>query len=264
MNTHNISLLQLLLFYCLLVIPFAFLFFFRLGSTIRELLLSMVRMTVQLALIALYLEFLFQLNNIWVNLGWLLLMVSVASSHVLGKSGLSRKHVFWVTQLSLSISTVLVLSAMLALLMPFPWYDARYLIPLAGMLLGNSLTANTLVLERFYSSITTGHDRYLADLLMGASTYEAASPFLKEALKAALSPMIASMATVGVVYLPGMMTGQILGGAEPLKAVTYQALIMVGIAIATMLSVMLNSFLSLKVGFDGFGLIRQGIIVQER
>ncbi len=264
MGNGDISLYQLTLFYLLLLIPLASLWVMKLRGVVRELLVSVGRMTVQLGLIAFYLSFLFKLNNPWINLIWLLLMITVASFHILKQAGLSRKRLFFIPQVSLSLATVFVLVAMLVLIKPDPWYDARYIIPLAGMLLGNCLTANILTLERFYSMLRSQQEGYMSELLSGATAFEAASPYLQESLKAALSPMIASMATIGVVYLPGMMTGQILGGIDPLTAVAYQIMIMAGIAISTILSAILNILLSLKVCFNSFGLLKRTVFHNER
>ncbi len=255
-NAATIPFTHLIAFYGLLIIPFAMLWQLKLGDTLRKFSVSLVRMTLQLGLIALYLEFLFRFNHLWFNLGWLLVMLIVASSLIVKQAGLSRRHLFSVSFTALSVASSIVLVAMLMLVKPTPWYDARYLVPLAGMLLGNCLTANILTLERFYQSIDRQYDRYMNDLLLGASQWEASLPFIREALKAALNPMIATTATLGIVYLPGMMTGQILGGTDPVTAVAYQVMIMTGIAISTVISTVLTLILSLGVGFNALGLLR--------
>ncbi len=259
-NAATLPLTHLIAFYGLLVIPFAMLWQLKLCDTVRKFAVSLLRMTFQLGLIALYLEFLFRFNHLWINLGWLFVMLVVASSLIVKQAGLSRRHLFSVSFIALFIASSIVLTAMLLLVKPTPWYDARYLVPLAGMLLGNCLTANILTLERFYQSIDNQYDRYMNDLLLGASQWEASLPFIREALKAALNPMIATTATLGIVYLPGMMTGQILGGTDPITAVAYQVMIMTGIAISTVISTVLTLMLSLKVGFDGFGLLRTDLM----
>ncbi|GAA4650019.1 ABC transporter permease [Kistimonas scapharcae] len=263
-NAATIPFTQLIAFYGLLIIPFAMLWQLKLGDTIRKFSVSLLRMTFQLGLIALYLEFLFRFNHLWINLGWLLVMLIVASSLIVKQAGLSRRHLFSASLIALLVASSIVLTAMLLLVKPTPWYDARYLVPLAGMLLGNCLTANILTLERFYQSIDSQYDRYMNDLLLGASQWEAALPFIREALKAALNPMIATTATLGIVYLPGMMTGQILGGTDPITAVAYQVMIMAGIAISTVVSTVLILILSLKAGFDGFGLLNQNLLINQQ
>lgn len=254
---------QLSLFYAVLSVPLILLWQLKLQGVIRELLVGVLRMTLQLVLIGFYLEFLFKQNSLWLNLAWLLVMVTVANIHVLKKAGLSVPRLLWVGQLSLLVAVGLTLAAMLLLVQPEPWYGSRYLVPLAGMLLGNCLTGNILALERFYSSLEERHEQFMGDLLLGASLYEAVSPFLQEALRAALGPMVATLATLGIVSLPGMMTGQILGGVEPMEAVAYQIMIMLGIVSSMTVSAVLNVLLSLRVCFDGFGLLDARIFARN-
>jgi putative ABC transport system permease protein len=133
---------------------------------------------------------------------------------------------------------------------PDPLYDARYLIPIIGMVLGNCLRSNVLSLERFYSSIRKNEKEYMTYLLLGATLREAIRPYLKDAIKAAVAPSIATMATMGIVSLPGMMTGQILGGSLPATAIKYQIGIMICIFTAMVLAAFVNILLSLSVAFD--------------
>ena len=95
----------------------------------------------------------------------------------------------------------------------------------------------------------------MGDLLLGATLREALQPYIREAIQASLSPIIATLATLGVVSLPGMMTGQILGGEAPVSAVMYQIMIMLGIASAMVICVVMNLLLSIRVSFDQYGLL---------
>ena len=107
-----------------------------------------------------------------------------------------------------------------------PWYDPRYLIPLTGMIIGNSMTGASLAAERLASEMKERKDEIETALCLGASTRMAASDVVRSAFRAALIPSINSMAAMGIVFLPGMMTGQILSGTEPMIAVKYQIAIM--------------------------------------
>lgn len=107
-----------------------------------------------------------------------------------------------------------------------PWYDPRYLIPLAGMIIGNSMTGATLAAERLDSELRGRRLEIETALSLGASAREASLPAIRAAFGAALTPPINAMASMGIVFLPGMMTGQILSGTEPLVAVCYQIAIM--------------------------------------
>ncbi|PJE78147.1 putative iron export permease protein FetB [invertebrate metagenome] len=261
MNTNNtLSLIQLLPLYGLLIIPVLLLCWLQLFHLLQDLLISVLRMTLQLGFIGLYLQFLFRYNNWLLNLAWLSIMITVANLHILKRSGLSRYKLLWITQISLFSSVGFVLLITLLLIQPEHWHDAQYLVPMAGMLLGNCLSGNIMAMERFYNAISHQKDRYMDKLLLGASLGEATRPFMCDALKAAISPTIATMSTLGIVTLPGMMTGQILGGANPMTAIAYQIVIMIGIVTSMFTSATLNIVLSLKTSFDGFGLIKPDIL----
>jgi putative ABC transport system permease protein len=110
-----------------------------------------------------------------------------------------------------------------------PLYDPRYVIPLGGMIIGNSMNACAIAFERFHSLMKRDHRLILTMLSLGATGKEATATQFKEALKAAFLPILITMSATGMVVLPGMMTGQILSGTAPITAVRYQIAIMMGI-----------------------------------
>jgi len=223
---------------------------------VGALLVAAGRMSVQLALVGLYLTFLFRLNNPLVNLGYVLLMVAVANLAVLRSSGLaSRMFVFTFPALLVAIGATLGFYIVLVY-RPQPLFDARYVIPVAGMLLGNSMSRTIITLERFYTSIARDPDGHASLLSMGATVREAVLPYLSEAYRAGLAPALANMATMGIVFLPGMMTGQILGGSEPVVAIKYQITIILAIFAATELASFLSVLFSLRGAFDELGFLR--------
>jgi putative ABC transport system permease protein len=129
-----------------------------------------------------------------------------------------------------------------------PWYDPRYLIPLAGMVIGNSMTGATLAVERLAAEFRERREEIEAALCLGSSVQLAAEPAVSSAFRAALIPSVNAMAAMGLVFLPGMMTGQILSGTEPLIAVKYQIAIMCVITG----SVALTTFLILRLGYRSY------------
>ncbi|WP_163133967.1 ABC transporter permease [Agarivorans sp. Alg241-V36] len=243
--TIDISWLALAAFSLILLIPIGLNWHFKLslGNDIGS---SLVRMFVQLILLGLYLQFLFDLNNLWVNLLWLVVMLLVGASAILGKAKLPKKPLFVPVLLGLllGLSPLLIL-LLFALLKPTPSYSAQYLIPLAGMLLGNSLSGNIVALQRLFNALHEKTAEYHAYLALGANRLQATQSFVQSAMQQAFAPVLASMSTVGLVTLPGMMTGQILAGSDPMVAVKYQLLIL--IAIFVMLSVSIATTLSLSV-----------------
>jgi putative ABC transport system permease protein len=129
-----------------------------------------------------------------------------------------------------------------------PWYEPRYLIPLAGMIIGNSMTGASLAAERLADEIRSRRDEIETALCLGASAREACRPAVGRAFYAALIPSINAMAAMGIVFLPGMMTGQILSGTDPMIAVKYQIAIMCVITG----SVAVTSFLILAQGYRAY------------
>ncbi|WP_434361123.1 ABC transporter permease [Parasalinivibrio latis] len=250
----NISNLSLAGFYLLFLIPLVLFHRWRLGLS-KRLVSSVLRMTVQLSVVGLYLTTLFTFQNIWLNGLWLLVMVLVACSSICKQAGVSVRQ-FGPALLAGQISAlILVLPVMLfGVIQAKPWWQAQYLIPVAGMLLGNCLSANVLALERWYSSLKKRNEEYQYYLSLGAS--RPTQPFVSEAVKAAVGPQLASMTALGIVSLPGMMTGQILGGTEPLLAVKYQLVIMTAIFISVTLSVTLALSVAGKVAFDCWGRLK--------
>lgn len=129
-----------------------------------------------------------------------------------------------------------------------PWYDPRYLIPLAGMIIGNSMTGASLAAERLASEFRERKDEIETILFLGGNIKIAAQNPVSNAFRAALIPSINAMAAMGLVFLPGMMTGQILSGTEPMVAVKYQIAIMCVITG----SVTLTTFLILRLGYRSY------------
>jgi len=250
--TVDLSFGALLWMYALMLVPLGIFHYLRLG-VLRDTLLAVMRMTVQLLLVGLYLKHIFRLNNPALSLLWVTVMIIVANLSILNKAGLCRRIFFWRSLAGVAGSCLLVSGwFILTAIRPEPIYDARYMVPIVGMVLGNCLRSNVLSLERFYSGIRTNEDEYNTYLLLGATLHEAVRPFMRDAVKAAVNPSIATMATMGIVSLPGMMTGQILGGAMPMEAIKYQIGIMICIFTAMVVAAALNILLSLPVAFDDY------------
>ncbi|HEY5621299.1 MAG TPA: ABC transporter permease [Pontiella sp.] len=250
--TVDLSFGALLWMYALMLVPLTIFFYLRLG-VIRDTLLAVVRMTVQLFLVGLYLKHIFRLNSPLLSLLWVAVMIVVANFSILNKAGLNRRIFFWRSLTGVAGSSLLVSGwFILTAIRPEPIYDARYMVPIVGMVLGNCLRSNVLSLERFYSGIRKNEGEFTTYLLLGATLREAVRPFMRDAIKASVNPSIATMATMGIVSLPGMMTGQILGGAMPMEAIKYQIGIMICIFTAMVVAATLNILLSLPAAFDDY------------
>lgn len=257
MNTSalDIGTLGLLLGYLLLLFPLAFILFYRV-KLLKPLTIAVVRLTVQLLMVGLYLQLVFQLNAWWLNILWLVVMLAVADVSLVNSSGLRLRPFLLPIFVSLVIGTGIPLVYLLGVIVRLPHLlDARYFIPVAGMILGNSLRADIVGLSTFYGSLRSEEKAYLLALSQGATLNEAVRPFLQKAYSASLAPTIATMATIGIVSLPGMMTGIILGGTDPLVAIKYQIAIMMAIFSGTALAVILGILLTLRSSFDLGGVL---------
>jgi putative ABC transport system permease protein len=259
----DLSLSAMISMYVLLLIPLGIFFYLQLGL-IRDTIVAAVRMTVQLILVGLYLKYIFQLNDPALSLLWVSVMLVVANLSILNKAGLERRPFFWRSMVGVGGSTLFVSGwFILFSIQPDPIYDARYLVPITGMILGNCLRSNVLSLERFYSGIRKNENEFMTYLLLGASLREATRPYLRDAIKASINPSIATMATMGIVSLPGMMTGQILGGSLPITAIKYQIGIMICILVAMTIAALLNILLSLPIAFDDHQRLRPEIFCNK-
>jgi putative ABC transport system permease protein len=137
-----------------------------------------------------------------------------------------------------SITTAVVTQAVIGI---EPWYRAQYVIPLLGMVFGNALTGISLSLDHLLESLDERRDRIEVALSLGASGWEASRDSLRDAVRRGMIPIINAMTVAGLVSLPGMMTGQILAGADPMVAVLYQIVVMFMIAAATAMGCILTA-----------------------
>lgn len=245
-SSLEISWAQLALFSTVLLVPLLINRYYQLSMT-KEVLIAVARMAVQLILIGLYLHSIFSLNNLLVNIGWIMLMVLIGSSAIVGKAKLPKRVIFIPVASGLSVALLpLMLLLCYLVIRPAPLYSAQYVIPLAGMLLGNSLSSNIVALQHLFEGFAQRRSEYEAAIALGASPFQAANPFVIDALKKAQAPTLASMATTGLVTLPGMMTGQILAGISPILAIKYQLVILISIFVMITVSLTITLQLTLR------------------
>ncbi len=239
--------------FILLALPLLLTWRLRLGLG-KDIVIGVGRMTVQLVLAGLYLGYLFRWNLPWLNLTWLGVMILAASGSVLHHSELRWSAFIGPALAALGLATLVIVLYLNAFVVQLDdLFEARYLIVLGGMLLGNCLSANIIAASSYYKSIAEQQSLYEWRLGNGASQSQALRPFLRESLTAALRPGVAAMMTMGLVSLPGMMTGQMLGGSDPGVAIKYQIVIMLAILTCTSASISLFLFFSSRICFDPLG-----------
>ncbi|MEO0321936.1 MAG: iron export ABC transporter permease subunit FetB [Myxococcota bacterium] len=210
----------------------------------RSLLVAAARSAVQLTLIGLVLRWIFARTEIAFTGAAMLFMIAVASRASLKRAGWSLDGAAPGAFGTLAVTAgATAIAASALLIQADPWHRAQVMIPILGMLLGNALTGISLSLDSLLGAFAEEKERVEAELALGASRWEAARAPLRRAVRRGLTPIINAMTVAGLVSLPGMMTGQILAGAEPLDAVRYQLLILFLIAGVTAVGcVLLGAF----------------------
>jgi putative ABC transport system permease protein len=248
MNYISISYLDLALASMLLLLNAGLSMMMSLGLS-RQLFISAARMTVQLLLVGLVLKAVFAVGSLWMTITLAVIMGLFAGYEVRARQERRLRGV-WGYGIGagavMFAGTVVTLFALNVLLEPEPWYTPRYAIPLLGMILGNVMTGVSLALNDLGLNLGRERNAIEAQLLLGASRWQALKPATRRALRSGFIPIINAMAATGVVALPGMMTGQILAGIDPTEAVRYQLLVMFLLAGAAGLGVYLAVFMTLS------------------
>ena len=235
----------------LLIIPTLFLNMQLKISMNRQIIISVVRMIIQLSLVGLYLQYIFDLNNSFLNIAYMLVMILVAAISVTNSSGLKLKRLYLPLFLSMVAPNLFMVFFFNYFVIDLNnIFDARYVITIGGMLMGNVLSGDIVGLTTFYKGISSNKNRVNYDLALGATRFQATKPYLIEAVKVSITPTVASMATIGLVALPGMMTGQILGGSVPMEAILYQIAIMIAIYVTRYVNIYTAIGLTQNMMFD--------------
>ncbi len=238
----------------LLIIPTLYINYTLSVKMNKKIIISVVRMIVQLSLVGLYLQYIFDLNNQMLNIMYILIMMLVASISITNSTPLKRKKLYFPIFISMVIPNlfmVLFFNKMVINLNNI--FDARYIITIGGMLLGNVLSGDIVGLNSFFKDIEDNKKIINYDLALGASLNQAIKPYVKNSLTSSITPTVSSMATIGLVSLPGMMTGQILGGSVPLEAIMYQIAIMIAIYVTRYFNILSSIYISNKYIFDNRG-----------
>ena len=232
----------------LLVVHAAISLWYRTGVAV-SLLIASVRMVVQLALMAYVLRFLFVTQMPLWTIVAVIVMISFAGYEVMArqKKGI---HGVWgygigTGSMFMAASIVTIFSLMVQV-KPDPWYEARYAIPLLGMVLGNTMTGISIGLSTLSDALRKERDAIESRLGLGHTKWQACETMIRQSLHTGMMGIVNSMSAAGLVFIPGMMTGQLMAGADPIEAAKYQALVMFliagGTAIGTTMAVFLGVY----------------------
>lgn len=254
--TKDIEVFSLLSFTIILIPIFLIIYKLKL-NIIKDTIISILRMVVQLFFVGVYLHYIFDWNNHFINISYFIFMVMVASFSVVRTSKINIKYFLIPIFLSILIPNIIILLFFNYFVIDLDnLFDAKYIIPIGGMLLGNSLKGNIIAISNFLKSIKENEKKYFYTIMLGAGKIEAILPFIRKSMTLSINPTIAAMATIGLVSLPGMMTGQILGGSSPDVAIKYQIAIMLAIFCSQFFGSILCIYLSSKIGFNDYDLLR--------
>lgn len=212
-------------------------------GTEKEMAIGTIRSFVQLVAVGYALEFIFNLENIFAILGTLMIMV-VVGSYTAARRAPKIPGVWLISFIAILAGSVVTLGLMLAV--GIISAKAQYLIPLGGMTIGNSMNCSALVMERLHSDITGNRLAVETALSLGKNWRESVHTFFTKAVKAGMMQMLNFFKVVGIVQLPGAMTGMILAGASPLKAVFIQIIVGYMITAAVTVTGLTSAHLSVR------------------
>ena len=248
MTTILLSPLDLGLAASLVVVDIGLSLAFDLGLH-KRIAIATVRMVVQLVAVGYVLRFVFALNNPAATLGVIAIMLLVAGREVAARPDRRLKgrgnYVIGATSVALATGLTAVL-ALTTAIRPEPWYDPRYALPLTGIILGTVLNAASITLDGVLSGLPRERAEIEARLALGDTFADATRPIVVTAIRRGMVPLINQMSAAGIVTLPGIMTGQILAGMDPIDAVKYQILLMFLLAGASGLVAVTIAFLAAR------------------
>lgn len=244
----NLTFMNLALAYGLILLATSLAYLLRVGEA-RQMLWASVRMGLQLLAVGYLLDAVFTINT---PLPVVMILVIMAgfSLQVMGSRIRHKMPGFYrIMGSSIFIGCGAVTFLFCSLVVGYaPWYDPRYLIPLAGMIIGNSMNGASLAAERLAAEIRERREEIETAICLGATSRQSSETAVRNSFRASLIPTINTMAAMGIVALPGMMTGQILSGTAPAVAVRYQIAIMCAITGA----VAITAYLILLQGYRNY------------
>ncbi|WP_297423844.1 iron export ABC transporter permease subunit FetB [Clostridium sp.] len=248
-SVMNLSVVQLSIAY---VFVFIMLIIFKARGIKREkqILIASTRMTLQLTIMGYILMFVFENPRWWLTSLMIVIMISFAiySSIERVKTKMS-KELKIIIAFSMIVGCLLVAAFFIIIVLNVrPWFNPQYFIPISGMIVGNSMTGISLGANRLCNDFEDKRVEIENSLMLGATPVVAAKEIVNNAFDSAILPTMSNMLTIGIVSLPGMMTGQILSGTYPLTAIKYQ----IGIMLAILGSTAITTVLFVTLGYRTF------------
>ncbi|MFD2209143.1 ABC transporter permease [Virgibacillus halophilus] len=250
-GTVDLALWQVASAYIFLLIVFIIV---RIKKIPREklIVISALRMTLQLILVGYLLVYIFKYPNPWITLVIIFFMLSFAVFNVYQRSK-ATLHFALKKMVGVAMFVGVGLSfcyMMLIVLRLDPWYEPRYFIPIGGMIIGKTMTGVALGVNNLVNGMKEQRHTIEGALMLGATPKQATKDIINQAFDSAMLPTINAMVGMGIVFLPGMMTGQIIAGQQPVTAVKYQIAVMLGVAGTVSITVLIFLHLAYKAFFN--------------
>lgn len=240
----QLNIIQFSLVYLLLIVVLAIMKKSNIKKT-KVLIISSIRMTIQLVLAGLILTYILKNPQPIFTLAYLMIMIIFSIYYALSKNKDINNRFKFVIAMSLFLTGFFMIIFFVMIIVGIDIFNPQYTIPLAGMIVGNSMTGVTLAIKVFKENIISEKPKIESLLNLGATPDKVLLPYVNNSLETALLPTINSMVGMGIVFLPGMMTGQILSGTLPITSIMYQIAIMITICASVCLAI----FFSLHFGY---------------
>lgn len=260
-NAMDFTIWQVALAYVFIIVLFIIV---RIKKIPREklVILSAVRMTLQLIIVGYVLVYVLDNPSPWITLLVILVMLTFATFNVYQRTkpviAFSFKKL-----IALAMFTGIIVNLtyfMFVVLQLDPWYDPQYFIPMGGMIIGKTMTGVSLGVNHLLTGMKDRQEKVEGAIMLGASPKTASKSIVNEAFDQAMLPTINAMVGMGIVFLPGMMTGQIIAGQEPVTAVKYQISVMLGVAGTVSITVLIF----LHLAYKNFFTKREQFILTKR
>jgi putative ABC transport system permease protein len=216
----------------------------------KLLLIASIRMTVQLVLAGLILTYIFENPHPAFTVAYIIIMTGFAIYMTLQRNKSINKKFKLIVGASLAASGISILCFFIIVIVGVSIFNPQYTIPISGMIIGNALTGVSLGVKTFNENIHSQRIKIDSLINMGVTPPKILTPFASQAIETALLPTLNSMVGMGIISLPGMMTGQILSGTLPMTAIFYQIAIIIAICAVTCLAVFCSLFFGYRTLYN--------------
>lgn len=209
---------------------------------IKDLIVATLRAVVQLIILGFLLHYIFKINDKWLLVLCVFVIIVNASWNTISRSSPVMHHVFLISFVAIFVGTALPLAGTIAT--GAIQFTANEVIPIGGMLANNGLIAINLAYQNLDRAFVQDGTNIESKLSLAATPKLASKGAIRESIRLAIVPTIDSVKTYGLVSIPGMMTGLIIGGVPPLQAIKFQLLVVFIHTTATIMSALIATYLS--------------------